>query len=231
MKPDHFNTAAGVMSGVTVVAPARKEGARVGAFLRGLIPYLDLIRHVVIVLDGPDVDAIDSIRPLLEHYGSRLTVRTQEAPVGKTRAIRHGLIHVTSRYALLWDADLEYGLCALPALVRSAAGDTLVSGRRQSGRGWKSILANALVRVCLRVHGVPPSDVLTGVHLAETRWLLSALDAGHEGRYTLETVLVRAALADGLYLYDVPVAYRPRSIAQGRGVRWYHLPALLRAAA
>lgn len=38
------------------------------------------------------------------------------------------------------------------------------------------------------------------------------------------------ALLDGLTLASAPVPYQPRAIPQGRGVRWWHLPAILRRA-
>lgn len=150
---------------------------------------------------------------------------------GKSHAVWCGLKVAVGHYALLWDADLEYGLCAMPALLDAASTCTLVSGCRQSGMGWKSRLANALVRLMLRFcgYGRPPADVLTGIHLAETAWLSNTLFEARPDGYTLEATLVREALRSQLYCYDVPVAYRPRSIAEGRGVRWYHLPSILRA--
>jgi len=223
---------------ISLIVPARNEGNRLKTFLSDLMiqaARLTRISQVVVVLDACTDESAQIVREmaLIWPPGCTLTAVEVEPSQGKAHAVWCGLAAAPGHFALLWDADLEYGLCALPALVDAASTWTLVSGRRQAGMGWKSWLANALVRLTLRLRGYgrPPADVLTGVHLAEAAWLRSTLHAVQPGGYTLEATLVREALRSRLYCYDVPVAYRPRSIAEGRGVRWYHLPSILRAAA
>jgi len=221
---------------ISLVVPACNEGERLHTFLSDLMfqaTRLPRISQVVVVLDAGTDESAQIMRDITPIWppGCALTTVVVEPSKGKAHAVGCGLATVTGHFALLWDADLEYGLCALPALVDAASTWTLVSGRRQAGMGWKSRLANALVRPTLRRYGHPPADVLTGVHLAEAAWLRSTLHTVRPGGYTLEATLVREALRSRLYCYDVPVAYRPRSIAEGRGVRWYHLPSILRAAA
>jgi len=221
---------------ISLIVPARNEGDRLKTFLSDLMiqaTRLHRILQVVVVLDACTDESAQIVREmaLIWPPGCTLTAVEVEPSQGKAHAVWCGLSAVTGHFALLWDADLEYGLCALPALVDAASTCTLVSGRRQAGLGWKSRLANVMARLLLRRHGRPPADVLTGVHLAEAAWLRSTLHTVRPGGYTLEATLVREALRCRLYLYDVPVAYNPRSIAEGRGVRWYHLPSILRAAA
>ena len=221
---------------ISLVVPACNEGERLHTFLSDLMfqaTRLHRILQVVVVLDACTDESAQIVRDitLIWPPGCTLTAVVVEVSQGKAHAVCCGLAAATGHFALLWDADLEYGLCALSALVDAACTCTLVSGRRQAGLGWKSRLANALARLLLRRHGRPPADVLTGVHLAEAAWMRGVLHEARPGGYTLEAALVREALRCRLYCYDVPVAYRPRSIAEGRGVRWYHLPAILRAAA
>lgn len=221
---------------ISLIIPARNEGERLQTFLLDLmfqVQRLARISQVVVVLDGCRDDSEQVLRDIALMWtpDCALTPVVVEQSKGKAHAVWRGLSAATGHFALLWDADLEYGLCALPAQVDAASTCTLVSGRRQSGMGWKSGLANALSRLMLRRYGRPPADILTGVHLAEAAWMRGTLFTTQPRGYMLEAALVREAMRARMYLYDVPVAYNPRTVAEGRGVRWYHLPSILRAAA
>jgi len=217
---------------VSLVAPVRDEKMRLWTFLADLraVRCERWLREVIVVLNGCTTDTetrlIAAVQPgwpvPLVAVGSRATG-------GKAEAVLAGLSAATGRYSLLWDADLEYGAAGIPLLVSCAAPRTLVSGVR-SGRGWKSVAANLATKAALSfLHGRPPRDVLTGARLAETFWLVRALSGTKVRGYGIEASIVRKAIEDRLYLYDLPVPYRPRSIREGRGVRWYHMAEILGA--
>ncbi len=152
---------------ISLIVPARNEGDRLKTFLSDLMiqaTRLHRILQVVVVLDACTDESVQILREmaLIWPPGCTLASVTVAQSQGKAHAVWCGLGVATGHFALLWDADLEYGLCALPALVDAASTCTLVSGRRQAGMGWKSRLANALVRLTLRRYGRPPTDVLTG---------------------------------------------------------------------
>lgn len=223
---------------VSLVVPAHNEGDRLGKFLHDVQPFLPQLHEVIVVLDGCTDNSEAQVRHAQENWPSvsRLIVLPRQPNIGKGGALKWGLGHATGSYALLWDADLEYGLAALPAIVQAATPHTLVSGVRTSGLGWRSRWANRLVRCALRLGEFPserpmalPKDVLTGVHMAETKWLKYALIGSPPG-YGVEAHLVRQALSGGLYIHDLPVPYRARTFDEGRGVRAGDLPAILAAA-
>ncbi|MDI3258411.1 MAG: glycosyltransferase [Sinobacteraceae bacterium] len=228
-----------MIADTTLLVPARNEGARLTRFLGELadmLPRAPQIAEVILVLDGCTDDSIERAREKLPRFGDDAPLRILDLPPsGKSGAVRSALLSARGRYTLLWDADCEYGLAALPACAQSLSVGTLVCGVRQSGRGWKSRFADAASHLVLWLSKLfepaaspRTADMLTGVHGAETAWMLDVLE-DIEG-YALEAALVRAALDEGRWLYDVPVPYLARTKAQGRGIRWYHLWSILRAA-
>lgn len=219
-------------AGVSLIVPARNEGARLRPLLAAVEKVATYLHEVVLVLDGCTDDSREIVSDVLVHWPATTPFRLVERPLsqGKAEAVLAGLRVATGQYACLWDADLEYDLSALPAIVAFAYPGVLVSGCRESGRGWKSLAANAVTRSVLKRWGTPPFDVLTGVHLAERAWMRGVLEHGFVTGYALEAVLVRHALRDGLSCPCAEVPYHARSIAEGRGVRLRHLWGILRAA-
>lgn len=215
---------------ISLIVPAHNEGARLRAFFKALydLPAPAPICDLVIVLDHCTDDSADICRDAAVPPGIGLhVIERSEGRGDKAAAVAAGLNAVVGEYVCLWDADLEYDLSALPEMCAAAGVGILVSGRRRAGMGWKSRLANTLVRTTLNKWGWPPSDVLTGVHLAETRWLCSMFARARPAGYALETAIVRTALADDLHMTNVDVPYTPRTIDEGRGIRWFHLFGLL----
>lgn len=226
-------------SGVSIIVPARNEGPRLATFLPDLAELLarpslaSAVRQTVVVLDGCTDDSrqvVERAQVAWPPSAPPLLFLELHSSGGKAAAVHTGLLRASGRYSLLWDADCEYGLAGLAAVVQSVAPRTLVSGVRQSGRGWKSILADLVTRTVLRMMAAGPrtADALTGVHAAETSWMLRVLE--HTNGYAVEAALARAAMGEGLWLYDAPVPYRARTEADGRGIRWYHLYGIVKAA-
>lgn len=209
-------------------------------FLRDLEELLsrgvpgDAVTEAIVILDG----CTDDSRQIVEQFqcdwpgwAPPLIYQELHSSGGKAAAVYTGMERASGRYSLLWDADCEYGLAGLAAVMQAIAPRTLVSGVRQSGRGWKSVVADFVTRTVLRLAGGGPrtADALTGVHAAETDWMLGILR--DTNGYAVEAALVRAAIRDGRWLYDVAVPYRARTHANGRGIRWYHLFGIVKAAA
>ena len=216
-----------------LIIPVRNEARTLTPLLVALHERLPLnADEVILVLNGCTDDSdlvLDRAFPRWRHPAQLTRLQAKEA--GKASAISLGLAHAKSPYAVLWDADLEYGFAALPLIAQTLASDTLITGCRPlHALKWRSVLANALARLALRTAGSPPADVLTGIHAARTDWLRSSLLRSKARGYELEVAITRSALVDRLYQLDIAVPYRPRSFKDGRGIRWYHLFPILKAA-
>jgi hypothetical protein len=157
---------------------------------------------------------------------------------GKTGAILQGawaLLHLGYTYdtpVILWDADGEYDLAALPKVLSALSAVTstryLLSGIRTGSRLKRSILANSLVRQVLRYrYPETPDDILTGVHAMPLIALLLGLQSA--SRFTMETALVRHALREKAQQITVPVPYHPR--LEGKKISAWDLPGILWVAA
>ncbi|MBU2766699.1 glycosyltransferase [Acidithiobacillus ferrivorans] len=157
---------------------------------------------------------------------------------GKTGAILQGAWALLQRGyphdtpIVLWDADGEYDLAALPEILSTLSALTstqyLLSGIRTGSRLKRSILANSLVRQVLRYRfSETPDDILTGVHAMPLIALLLGLQGA--SRFTMETALVRHALRNEIQQVTVPVPYHPR--LEGKKISAWDLPGILWVAA
>jgi glycosyltransferase involved in cell wall biosynthesis len=168
-------------------------------------------------------------------------VPTAPHGLGKTGAVLQGLWAALGQGVpvmadcCLWDADGEYDLSALPALwaarddlEQSGGRRCMVVGERTGQKLLRSVLANGLIRVALRLRTgrSAPRDVLTAVRIAPVRDLLLALHGAR--KFAMETQIVRGVLDAGLTVCARPVDYAPRIVGKKIGAR--DLPGLLWAA-
>lgn len=148
---------------------------------------------------------------------------------------RYPELLLSRRFVLLWDADREYDLSALPFLIDAIPESPeeqhnfLVSGMRSGPLLPSSRIANRLIRSILafRTGRIPPHDILTGARLLPAAELHAILrQASH---FDIETRIVRHYLDSGGSIFELPVHYRPRKI--GKKIRAVHIFSLIRAAA
>ncbi|MBC8738495.1 glycosyltransferase family 2 protein [Paraburkholderia sp. UCT31] len=216
------------MSGETlsVVVPARDEEATVADVLlklRALFPDAELI-----LVDNGSTD--ETIAKALTVEGVR--VICDERP-GKGFAMRSGAEAATGTFVLFHDADPEYDVRDAGAVVNAAMdqngaaiGVRVVSFENLR---WSSWLANRLIQeLLLRRFGVKVPDVLSGTRCMR-RDQFTALHTTSTG-FGIETEMTVALLAARVPLGQAPVRYAPRTTAQGKKIRFYHLFTLLRLA-
>lgn len=223
---------------ISLIVPARNEGSRLKTFLSDLMiqaTRLHRISQVVVVLDACADESAQIVREmaLIWPPGCVLTPVVVELSQGKAHAVCCGLAAATGHFGAI--VGRGTGIRPVRAVGAGGRGQYLDAGVRSPADrpGLEKSTRQrpgALDAEVLQIRS-PARRRADRRDPAETAWLCSTLHAARPGGYTLEATLVREALRSRLYCYDVPVAYRPRSIAEGRGVRWYHLPSILRAAA
>lgn len=207
MPPAPLSPAAGLGPGMVVI-PARNEGPRVGAVVRGLAVALPEV-PVVVVENG---SADDTARAAAAAGATVL-----HASPGYARALRTGFIHALraqAAWVVQLDADGQHPPEQVPGLVDALAGADLVVGSRFVGESGypvpfaRRVAIGALGAWASAWAGQRLRDVTSGMR-AWRADALARLVADYPEEIADANVLVRAARL-GLAVREHPVAMRER---------------------
>jgi glycosyltransferase involved in cell wall biosynthesis len=153
--------------------------------------------------------------------------------LGKGTSVRTAIAHCTGDYAIIQDADLEYDPAEYTLFLERIANDhppAIYGSRTLSGRAIYKYVANYLgVRFLTwltnLLYGARLTDVATAAKMVRTDVLksLNLTGAGFDLDFELTDKLLRA----GHEIVEVPITYRPRTVAEGKKIRpWDGLWAL-----
>ena len=221
---------------VSIVIPAYNEAPFIGDLLRAIAQVdtrpLGFEKEVLVVNDG-STDATEVIARSFEKDGVKCF--TQVPNQGKGRAVKRGIREATGDYILIQDADLEYDPADyLPLLAALETGADAVYGSRVLGQlrasGWSLtpgknpaqgfgpwVAGVVLSFWTLLLYGRWISDTLTAYKLYPAKVLkaITIETRGFETDHEITAKLIRK----GLKIAEVPISYRPRSLAEGKKIK------------
>lgn len=210
---------------LTVVVPVYNEAATIDTLLERVIA-VPLEMQVIVVDDG----STDGTLQILERWEGRAPVEllAHSRNRGKGAAICTGLEHARGRYTLVQDADLEYDprdyLLLMEPLLAGEA-DAVYGSRylRQAGLGrqpWSLFRAGVcMLNVAARIiYGLRLSDEATCYKVFATSALRGMQLQCQRFEFCPEVTAKACRL--GLRIKEVPVHYRPRSVHEGKKIRW-----------
>jgi len=153
--------------------------------------------------------------------------------LGKGTSVRTAIAHCSGDYAIIQDADLEYDPAEYPLFLARAAQDhpaAVYGSRTLGGRAVYKYVTNYLgVRLLTGLtnllYGAHLTDVATASKMVRVDVLksLNLTGAGFDLDFELTDKILRA----GHQIADIPITYRPRTIAEGKKIRpWDGLWAL-----
>jgi len=211
--------------GASVIVPVRNGGPALGACLAALFGQRWLPEHYeVIVVDDGSTDGTGDLAAAVE--GVQVIRRPRNA--GKGAAVRDGIAATTGTIVVIQDADLEYDPKDLPKLVEpmieghadAVYGTRLRGGEPQrahlfwhyAGNRLLSLVTNVLFNTTISDMEVGykafRGDLIRGLHLVSD-------DFRFEPEVTAKILKV-----PGIRLYEVPISYYGRTVAEGKKITW-----------
>jgi len=176
----------------------------------------------IIVIDNLSTDGT---RELLETLGDpEIRVVLQSKNLGKGTSVKLGFAMAKGEWVIIQDADLEYEPSDILRLLEHAekTGEVAVFGSRLLAGNPQGMLAFYIGRVVLNLifrllFGAKTTDVATCYKLVRSD-IAKRLRLRCSG-FDLDFELASALRRLGYNIVEVPITYRPRTIAEGKKIR------------
>jgi glycosyltransferase involved in cell wall biosynthesis len=210
---------------LTVIMPVFNERSTVAEIIRRMraVQLPGGINLQVIVVDDGSSDGSEKVMRALED--STVRVITHKENRGKGAAIRSGLALATGDLLLIQDADLEYDPDDWPRLLepilkgkaRVVYGSRFTGERKNmlplhwAGNRFLSLMTNVLYSSTL-------SDMETCYKLFDAK-VIEGMTIVSD-RFDFEPEITAKVLRRGHRIYEVPISYAGREVAEGKKITW-----------
>jgi dolichol-phosphate mannosyltransferase len=185
----------------------------------------------IIVVDNFSTDGTRELLQGLDLPGVHVIFHPRN--LGKGTSVRTAIAHCTGDYAIIQDADLEYDPAEYSLFMERVANDhpaAIYGSRTLGGRAVYEYVANYvgvrfLTGLTNLLYGARLTDVATAAKMvrADVLQSLNLTGAGFDLDFELTDKILRA----GHEIVEIPITYRPRTIAEGKKIRpWDGLWAL-----
>lgn len=206
---------------LSVIIPVYNEQATIREVVRR-VNAVPVEKEIIVVDDGSTDGSADVVRDLAANVAQ---VHCSRVNFGKGAAIRLGLTYVTGEVVIIQDADLELDPNEyLGLLDRLGQGDAdVVYGSRfaRQNRRVRLVrrLANGFLTALTRLlYGCSLTDMETAYKLFRTEVIhrVRLRSVGFEFEPEVTAKLLRL----GYRIAEVPINYNPRTVEEGKKIRW-----------
>lgn len=166
----------------------------------------------------------DGTRNILRDYGNFFKILYHSKNQGKGSAVQTGLAQASGDYILIQDADLEYDPADIPLLLSALENSqsNVVYGSRNLGKKERRGKLIPRLGVWLLtqefnwLYGARLTDLWTCYKLFPK----SSAGLFVAGRFESELIFSARLIKSGYKISEVPISYQPRSLAEGKKIRY-----------
>jgi glycosyltransferase involved in cell wall biosynthesis len=214
------------LPGISIVLPCLDEEGNVVGAVHDALAACERYASAgeVIVVDDGSTDGTGELAAAVE--GVQVIRRPRNA--GKGAAVRDGIAATTGTIVVIQDADLEYDPKDLPKLVEplieghadAVYGTRLRGGEPQrahlfwhyAGNRFLSLVTNVLFNTTI-------SDMEVGYKAFRGDLIRGLRLVSDDFRFEPE-VTAKILKVPGIRLYEVPISYYGRTVAEGKKITW-----------
>ncbi len=209
---------------LSIIIPAYNEGVTLPRIVEELhkVDFDQIEPEIIIVDDGSS----DETKIILSQLPQHIKTVSHERNQGKSAAIRTGLAYATGSHIIIQDADLEYDPHEIPQLC-----NVLSSRKVQVVYGKRTKPPYTAVRIDYFLGGkfiTIVCNVLFNSNIADepvcykliNRSLIESLNLKEE-RFDFCPEVTAKILRLKHKIVEHPISYRPRSISEGKKIRYH----------
>ncbi len=215
------------MKKLSVLMPVFNESRTLRTIVsRVLASPIELEIELVCVDDSSSDDSLEILEGLAA-ADDRIKIIAQPSNMGKGKAIRTAIEHMTGDVAIVQDSDLEYDPNEYPkvlAPILSGDADAVYGSRFASSEVrrvlffWHSLGNKLLTTMSNMANDLNLTDMET-CYKAVRADLLKDLRLTSD-RFGLEPEITARLAHSGARIYEVPISYHGRTYAEGKNIGW-----------
>ncbi len=180
------------------------------------------IADVIFVDDGSTDASLSILRECARDCDTVITKKNG----GKGSAVRKGYEAAKGKYVIIQDADLEYSPEEIPDVLRYAEehdlralfGSRRLKQQKQFVHLGHFIGGTALTWICNVLYGSRLTDQPTCYKMVRNDFLQTLPLKENDFRFDPE--LTVTLLRRGVRIYERPISYMPRTMAEGKKINW-----------
>ena len=212
---------------LSVLMPVYNESRTLRTIVgRVLSSPIDLDIEIVAVDDGSKDDSVAILNELAAE-DPRIRVIVQPHNMGKGKAIRTAIEHMTGDIGIIQDADLEYDPHEYPRMLKpilEGKADAVYGSRFATSEErrvlyfWHSLGNKVLTAL---------SNMATDLNLTDMETCYKAVRADvlkslrlTSDRFGIEPEITARLAQWGARIYEVPISYHGRTYAEGKNIGW-----------
>jgi len=209
---------------LSVIIPVYNEKDTVGKIIEKVME-VPVDKEIIVVDDGSTDSTKMVLREIIEKNKDVIKVIFKEKNEGKGAAIREGIKYVSGDVVVIQDADLEYDpmdfLKMLKVMEEKNA--KVVYGSRILGKNKKSSFlfyfgGRLLSFVANILYNAKITDEPTCYKMFRTE-VIRSINLRCKGFEFCPEITAKVR-KKGHKIFEVPIRYRPRSVKEGKKIRW-----------
>jgi glycosyltransferase involved in cell wall biosynthesis len=212
---------------LSVLIPVYNEARTLRTIIRRVLASPVGLPMELVCVDDGSRDGSADILDALAADDPRIRVIRQPRNMGKGAAIITAIAQMRGDIGLIQDADLEYDPADYPALVAP-----ILEGKADAVFGSRFASASQR-KILLYWHGVANhlltwfTNILNDINLTDMETCYKAVRADilkqtplHSQRFGIEPELTTKLAQWNIRLYEVPISYHGRTVAEGKKIAW-----------